>query len=255
MLVLSSNQRSAVIALLEAVKSKPSAKIKKQRLALEQKLSKAFAKHGVAFLKKYSTQFTEDKTSNEIDNAFDSTAPTQDMIDSIQTSVENGVELGANALVDQFDLPLETFTLENPRAVEYLKEYGAQAVSALDDVSKVSLRAVISEGIELGWSYNKIAKSIRETFADFSTKRAKLIATTELGNAYQEGNLIVARDLAASGLKMQKSWLTVGDKNVDAHCIANQSQGWIGVEKEFKSGAMRPLDHPRCRCVLLFRRI
>lgn len=254
MLVLSSDQRSAVIALLEAVRNKPTAKLKKQQVALEQKLSKSFAKHGVAFLKKYLTQFTE-ALADEIDNVFDSTAPTQDMVDAIQASVESGVELGANALVGQFDLPDDTFTLENPRAVKYLNEYGAQAVSGIDDVSKKILRAVLGEGIDGGWSYEKVSKAIRETFADFSTKRAKLIATTELGNAYQEGNLIVARDLATSGLKMQKSWLTVGDKNVDVHCKGNQDQGWIGVEETFKSGVLRPLDHPRCRCVLLYERI
>jgi SPP1 gp7 family putative phage head morphogenesis protein len=146
------------------------------------------------------------------------------------------------------------FNLKNPRAVEYLDNYGVTRVTQIDTTSSDILRKLLTDGIAKGYSYSKLATQIKKQFTDWSTKRAKLVAVTELGNAYQQGNLIVGMDLKAAGLEMQKSWLTRGDDKVDPHCSANADDGWIDVEKTHSSGAMVPLDHPRCRCVELYRR-
>ena len=77
---------------------------------------------------------------------------------------------------------------------------------------------------------------------------------TEIGDAYAEGNLIVAQELAAAGIEMEKAWSTVGDDKVSELCAGNEAQGWIPLEDAFQSGHQRPLGHPGCRCDLRTRR-
>jgi hypothetical protein len=204
-------------------------------------------------LAKHKSSFKESIPDDIIDELFDNTSPNANMVTAIQSAVESAVSVGANTLIDQLDIDT-VFSLENPRAVDYLDEYAAQLVAGIDEYSKQLLRDLLTNATEQGFSYQKTAKLIEKMFTGWSTNRAKLIATTEVGNAYQEGNLIVGKDLAASGVAIEKSWLTRGDDKVDPHCSANADQGWIDVNTVFSSGVERPLDHPRCRCVMLMRR-
>lgn len=148
-----------------------------------------------------------------------------------------------------------SFSLENPRAVQYLRQYGANRVTQINEVTRRIIRNIMAEGIARGDSYQKIARAIRAQFQDFSYQRSKLIAITEAGNAYEEGNLIVARDLQAKGSKMEKSWHTANDSKVEEQCWANQEAGWIPLDDMFPGGVDRPLQHPRCRCAALYRRV
>ena len=236
--------------------TRQTAKLKTQ---LEAKLRRLFIQHRSAYLAKFvklRAQFNEALSDDAIDAVFDDTAPSLQMSSAIETAVENGLLMGAENLLAQFGTfkPDVVFNLKNPRAVDYLKNYGVDRVTQMDDTSKSMLRDLITREIERGTGYDKIARLIRAQFTDWSTKRAKLVAITEIGNAYQQGNLIVGKDLADAGLQMQKSWLTRGDDKVDPHCQANQDDGWIDVNNSFSSGADVPLDHPRCRCVTLYRR-
>jgi hypothetical protein len=231
-------------------------KTRKLETTLEAKLKRLFIQHGNAFLKglaKHKSSFKESIPDDTIDELFDNTSPNANMATAIQSAVESAISVGADTLIDQLDVDT-VFSLENPRAVEYLDNYGAELVKGLDETSKRILRDLLANATEQGFSYQKTAKLIEKLFTDWSTNRAKLIATTEIGNAYQEGNLIVGKDLAASGVAIEKSWLTRGDDKVDPHCSANADQGWIDVNAVFSSGVERPLDHPRCRCVMLMRR-
>lgn len=224
--------------------------------ALESKLRRLFIQHGNRYLKqlaKHRSAFKESISDDNIDELFDSTNTNARMAATIQSYVENAVSVGANTLIDQLSVDT-VFSLKNPRAVDYLEDYGANLVTGIDDYSKQLLRDALTNATEQGMSYQAVAKLIGKMFADWSSKRAKLIAVTEIGNAYQEGNLIVGKDLAANGVNIEKSWLTRGDDKVDANCVTNQNQGWIDVNKSFSSGVERPLDHPRCRCVMLMRR-
>ena len=243
--------------LQEVVKVNTAAK---QSTAIKQmttRLAKLFAVQGVAFLKHFDTfknRFTESVTSDELGNAFDLSTANDQMQAVIQEFVEKGLTYGANDIIGQFDAE-KVFSLDNPRAVAYTKDYAANTVTGINETSKATLRRVLERGVDNGWSYDRVVHNIKETFNTFSTSRARLIAVTEMGNAYQEGNMIVARDLQSAGLTMEKRWLTVGDDAVDPDCNANADEGWIPVDQTFSSGADRPLAHPRCRCVLQFQRV
>lgn len=232
---------------------------KNTRIAIQQmttRLAKIFAVHGVAFLKHFATfedRFTESVSNDELDSAFDFSAIDDQLLALINEFIEKGLTYGAQALIAQFDSDI-VFSLENPRAVAYTENYAATQVKGINETSKSELRNVLARGVDNGWSYTRLARAIKDTFNTFSSQRAHLIAVTEIGNAYQEGNMIVAHDLQASGLTMEKHWKTVGDDRVDPDCKANDDEGWITVANTFSSGHQRPLAHPRCRCVLQYRR-
>lgn len=186
-----------------------------------------------------------------------------DWAEKIEAYVKATYLVGAFAGIGDYDLGI-SFDLENPRAVEYFKEYGVNLLREINDTTRDEIRRIIANGLENGDSYTKIAQAIKAQFAAYAAKpkapkfirsRAELVAVTELGNAYQAGNIAAIRGAMDTGLRFEKSWLTVGDNRVDPHCKANQAQGWIDIDDTFSSGVDRPLDHPGCRCVLLFRRV
>lgn len=156
-----------------------------------------------------------------------------------------------------------SFDLKNPRAVAYLEAHGAELVKGIDETTRDYIRTVLIEGTSKGWSYNEMARRISERYKEFAVgrpqlhidSRAHMIAVTEVGNAYAEGNLQVAQGLAAAGLKMEKAWHTVGDSRVEAICLGNEAEGWIPLEQTFSSGHMRPLAHPACRCAMMTQRV
>lgn len=154
------------------------------------------------------------------------------------------------------------FDLKNPRAVEYLKDYAADLVKGINDVTREDVRRIIVDAVDSGKSYTQVAKELRDKYAEFAAPkpqahirdRATLIAVTEIGNGYEAGNAIVVADLQDGGIEMESSWLTVGDANVSDGCAENQAAGWIEAGTEFPSGHTRPLRFPGCRCTLLSRR-
>lgn len=180
--------------------------------------------------------------------------------DPIEKAVGRALQLGALATIAENKMKL-SFDLANPRAVQYLRDYGARQVTRINESTRDQLQKLITQAIDEGWSYNKTAEAIIDRFDGFANgmpqqhidSRAHLVAVTETGNAYAEGNLIVARDLQDAGLTMEKAWSTVGDSRVTEECKANEDAGWIGIDKEFPSGHQRPLRFPGCRCDLLTR--
>ena len=194
------------------------------------------------------------------DEVATETAPL--LIEPIQLAASAGMEAGAAAIGRQLEIDT-AFDLTNPRAVEYLSEHGAEWVSGINDTTRDRIRTILRDGAAEGASYTEIANRIGEMFREFAgpssvvdillegraRSRAEIVSITELGQAYEAGNLIVVQDLTAAGLEMQKAWKTVNDDRVDQDiCAANQAQGWIAVEDAFQSGHMTPLGHPIYRC-------
>lgn len=176
-------------------------------------------------------------------------------------AVEDALLTGAQHAMGDFSVA-GAFDLSNPRAAAYLETHAAEAVTAINVETKAQMRAVITAGLRDGQTYDQIAKSIRERFAGFSTpkpqqhirSRAHLVAVTEAGDAYEQGNRAVVDDLTAAGLQMEKSWLTVGDNRVSDGCADNEGAGWIPVDDAFPSGHQEPLRFPGCRCSGMYRR-
>lgn len=149
----------------------------------------------------------------------------------------------------------------HPDAVSWLDGRGADRVAQINDTTRARMRTILSNAADEGWSWQRTARQIEQTFQGFSTPasqsylrtRAELVAVTELALAYEEGARIVREGLVKQGLAVEVSWLTVGDDRVDPHCLANAGVGWIPSTESFPSGASAPPDHPGCRCSSMSR--
>jgi len=95
----------------------------------------------------------------------------------------------------------------------------------------------------------QVVKAIEDTFEDFSTTRAELIAQTEMADAYNEGRDAIARE---AGLD-EKSWETESGDPCPI-CEDNEAEGWIDIDDDFSSGDDAPTAHPNCLCILNFRK-
>lgn len=233
---------------------------------LQMAMAKAFTKQGAAFLDGFAdlqSKFSEALSQADWLTVFDAAAKATYtlFLDPLEATAAAGLSAGANSVIADLALDV-SFNLRNPRAVAYVRQHGAANVRGINDTTRQYLNTVITQSVEEGWSYQRTAKAIRERYSQFAVgapqqhirSRAELIAVTESGEAYEAGSEMPVRDLAVAGVKMQKSWLTVGDKRVEQHCLDNQNQGWIPLDEAFASGHMRALAHPACRCTTLYRR-
>lgn len=201
----------------------------------------------------------EDIWDELIDGALDKSKTP--MTDALGRSVDAALSAGADSLTSQFSL-VGSFTLDNPAAVGYADDYAAEMVTKINQTTRDGLRRIVTEAVGDGWSYDRLADTIKAQFSGFDSPkpqqhirdRATLVAVTEVGNAYEAGTRGMAQQLADAGLAMEKSWLTVGDDRVSDDCQSNTDAGWIAIDDTFPSGDDRPLAHPGCRCTLLYRR-
>lgn len=172
---------------------------------------------------------------------------------AVQDAIGAAMIAGATEAIQSMGVGI-SFSLRHPRAEAYLVEHGSALITAINETTRGNIQTVIIEGITNGWSYQRVASGIRSVFDDASTRRAKLIAVTELGNAYESGTSIIMRELIESGMTLEKRWLTVGDDRVSDGCRSNEAEGWIPFAQSHSSGHQNPLRFPGCRCTELYRR-
>lgn len=188
---------------------------------------------------------------------------------AIQAGAKEALAAGAQAALQMAGKELVrleiSWTLENPRAVAYLAAHGAELVTRIDEATRTDLRSLISAAMSEGRTYDQLAGDIITQFKHYGDpnsywrfdaprpqahidSRAHLIATTELGEAYEDGQWQGMQELKAAGLQTVKWWSTMGDERVSELCAGNEADGEIPIEQAHASGHMHPLGHPACRC-------
>lgn len=178
----------------------------------------------------------------------------QSTIDESEAAVGDILLAGAKATMKSLGVITgPSFNLENPRAVDYMQNYGAKLVKGIDATTRDQLSTILTDGIENGKSYSKVAGEIKTAFDGFGTARATTIAITEAATAYVQGNLMSAAMLQDAGLNMEKAWLALGDPCDE--CEDNADEGYIDIDDNFSSGDDGPPAHPNCRCDLAIRRV
>lgn len=253
----------AIDALIEAnvALRKRRALARPERL-LAAAMQRAFTAEGRAFLTKLSklqSRFPPEirEVAKQIpwEKPFDNAA-----LETLQAFVQPLDEFTARSLLSGMtaaiaDLSVETsFTLEHPAAVDYLRDHGLEQAKKITGTTREGLRSLLAQAGEEGWSYDKTAREIRNRYAEFSRTRAKNIAVYELGASYEEGGLVVARDLQSAGLEMEHAWGTSQDDRVRPEHRANEAEGFIPLEQAFSSGHLNPPTDPKCRCYSKLRR-
>lgn len=162
--------------------------------------------------------------------------------------------LASDGLKASLDLTVR-WNVVTAGAEEWISQQAAQRVTAINETTRQRLATLLKTSADEGWNYTETARAITEKFQGFSKKRARLVAVTEFGDAFEEGTLKMAQTFEARGWQMQKQWLTSRDGRVTGGCKANAKAGWIGLDEAYPSGHQRPLRFPGCRCTQQLRRI
>lgn len=164
---------------------------------------------------------------------------------------------GADSALADGKLDMTPFTLENPRAVRWLRSRGADRVRGIDTTTRGYLRTVLTNATSEGWSYARTARVISARYSTFSKRqpqrhvrsRAELVAITEMGDAYEAGRQhFMAEAEAELDVTWELRWLTAADDRVCPVCGPNGQAGWVVRGTAFPSGHLHPLAHPACRC-------
>lgn len=193
-----------------------------------------------------------------------------DLIDAIVAAAKAALAAGAQSLLGLVAEEVlaqvgVSWSVDNPAAVDYLRAHGAELVTRIDEATRDDLRSLIEAAMRDGRTYDQLAEDIQRKFASYGDpnsywrwdasrpqqhidSRAHLVAVTELGNAYEEGEFEAALELQRAGLTVVKWWSTMGDDRVSALCQGNEADGEIPVDQPHASGDLHPLGHPACRC-------
>jgi len=142
----------------------------------------------------------------------------------------------------------------DPGLVSAMRHRAAQRIAGINDTTRQAVQALIEQAQRENWAYTKLATALRKQFTEFSATRAKLIAVTEIGQAYTDGQMAAAMKRERLGVATEKKWNDSGDGRVSDGCRQNSAQGWIPLTRAFASGHQSPLRFPGCRCSMSVRR-
>jgi len=146
-----------------------------------------------------------------------------------------------------------SFGIKPNDALDYAKEYAGDRITKIDDVTKKRIKNLVTDGIEKGWWYDKLADALKRDYA-FSPYRATLIASNEIWSAYiQWKDRQFARYKSEYGQTWWKNWISHRDDRTTDGCLENDHQWWIEYDQEFESWDMTPPRFPWCRCNITYR--
>jgi hypothetical protein len=167
-------------------------------------------------------------------------------VDSLvyQSAIIQALTAGRSGVTTHFPTANEVPGGESFMA-EYLKDAGFSQLSGdIDQTTVKRLAGAIADAYEAGKDFDGIIRAIRGEFSDFNASRARMIAQTELNDAYNQSLLHFGGTSGARG----KSWDT--DASPCVICLTNAAQGIIPMDQDFVSGHDAPTAHPRCLCSL-----
>lgn len=128
----------------------------------------------------------------------------------------------------------------------YLRERSLEELATQLSGTTVSrLQNALADAYEDGADFDGLVEAVKDEYADMAVTRAQTIAQTGMNSAYNAGRKQLGLDLGFN----QKSWSCDGP-NPCLVCLANEAEGWIGMEESFSSGDDIPIAHPGCYCSL-----
>jgi hypothetical protein len=135
-------------------------------------------------------------------------------------------------------------------ASRYLRDRSlSKLTGGINDTTVERLQGAIADAWQAGGTADDIVKAITDTYADFSSARAEMVAQTEGNDAYNAGLRAMADEWGAD----EKSWDGDGEA-CEEICQPNIDAGWIPIDDNFPSGDSEPTAHPRCDCGVNFRK-
>ncbi len=156
------------------------------------------------------------------------------------TAIRQAIDAGASGVAQTLDVAqgsTESFI------AEYLKDSGfSQLTGDIDKTTVDRLATAIADAYEYGADFDGTVAAIKSEFVDMTATRAKMIAQTELNDAYNQSILHFGKEAGAEF----KYWET--DLAPCPICIENSLEGRIPIEDSFPSGDDAAPAHPNCLC-------
>jgi hypothetical protein len=132
---------------------------------------------------------------------------------------------------------------------QYLRDHSLSKLTGdFAQTTVQRLRDALADAYTAGGSYDELVQAVEDTFDDFSSVRAGMIAQTEMNDAYNAGRAALADDIGFN----EKSWSCEGPQPCP-ECLDNEAEGWIPIGAAFPSGDLMPTAHPSCYCSLDYR--
>ena len=158
---------------------------------------------------------------------------------AISAAIDSGSEAAGDMLASA---PADTESF----IAEYLKDGGfARLTGDLDKTTVDELASAVADAYESGADFDGVVQAVKDSFAMASDYRAKMIAQTELNDAWNQSLVHFGKEAGAT----KKSWIT--DFMPCIVCIANLEDGEIDMDEDFESGDDAPPAHPNCMCSLM----
>ena len=163
----------------------------------------------------------------------------------------------------------QTFNTNAQSIEKFILSSSELASATITDETKKQIKATLSEAIHNGETLNEMTARVEETFGTMATKRAQMIAQTEVATALNQADIEAWEQ---TGLVEMKEWFTGEDektcgycKEMDGKVISLQGKFFNKGDKiEFIDGKdhshhmnldyrdiAAPPIHPHCRCALL----
>ena len=130
-------------------------------------------------------------------------------------------------------------------ALEELILAGQQRLGWILQTRMSRIQRVLVQALREGWDADRLAQAITDILG--SQSAALLVGVTEV--TWASGQAAAAA-YANAGIKWVH-WVSMRDSRTCTKCLANDYQGPVPLGTPFKSGALRPPQHPRCRCSLV----
>jgi hypothetical protein len=254
------------------VHTKLAAAVEARQKVVAASLRAVFAEWARSIAKKLSRKFGEkvkkvdpaiEELVAEILASLDLDSFGQDVVDEISAELESMYQRASQAGLAQVKMePTDEIVNHlDAQARDYVAQRGAELVGkkVLSDGSLVDnpdakwsiakttredLRAVLTDGVEQGWSAQRLSDVIESSGA-FDEARADMIARTELAYAHVAGNVEGWRQ---SGEVTGKRSMLGDLHDVPDECDDNADEGVIDFEDAFSSGDDFPPYHPNCVC-------
>ncbi len=239
----------------------------RQEKRLMAKLKQTWAKQSDYIIEKLKnvSAFKENKydknaLEDEIRRITDNLPFKGELVETIILSMKVSLERGGKTSVKQLKLGKFgiSFNVQNKKAIDFLNDKKSLELSNyrgnIHTTTKEKIADILVKAAKSGQSYQETALQIMQQGESgvFSFKRAQLIATREIGVAYEIGNRIPIDEFQRENpdRTVKKFWQTVEDDRVTPECRENEDDGWILLALAFPSGDQNAprLGNPRCRC-------
>jgi hypothetical protein len=172
----------------------------------------------------------------------------------ISDEAEAAAELLSLEIEARYGLGLD-WTLANAAAVDWAGHHSGRLVRGLNDTTRRYLARMISQWLDTpGATMGDLYEKIEGVYA-FDSRRARMIAITEVTQAYAQGNLATARaaeDEYGDLFVVVKTWHTNNDELVCPACGPLDGATVEGADGDEWDGVgftvPAPPLHPGCRC-------